>query len=212
MSSFITRCALGAMVMVTGVFDAHNYATGMFHLTTHAFFKALLFLGAGSLIIALHHEQNIWKMGGLSGKMRLTFLTFLVGALALMGIPGFSGFFSKEGLLTVLYLHNKLLFGIGGATAFLTAFYMTRLLVVVFIGLPRSEAAMHARESNGWMTVPLVILAVFSWIGGYEFMGIQSLLPNMPLPEHGHTVMICSLVALAVGSSAALFIYWNRVS
>ena len=210
--AYSTLSQLGYMVMVTGVFDAHNYAAGMFHLTTHAFFKALLFLGAGSLIIALHHEQDIWKMGGLSGKMRLTFLTFLIGALALMGMPGFSGFFSKEDLLAVLYLHNKLLFGIGILTALLTAFYITRLLVVVFIGLPRSAAAMHAQESSGWMTVPLVILSVFSWIGGYEFMGIQSLLPKMQLPEHGHVVMVCSIIALATGSSAALFIYWNRAS
>lgn len=211
--AYSTLSQLGLMVMAIGGAGVYGYSVSMFHLTTHAFFKALLFLGAGSLIIGLHHEQNIWKMGGLSGKMWLTFFAFLVGAFALMGVPGFSGFYSKEDLLSVLYAQSKILFIVAEITAFFTAFYMTRLLVVAFIGLPRSEAAMHARESGPWMTVPLLILAVFSWIAGSRLLRPQSLLPAVQLPEAGHTtVFATSMVMLGLGFTLAALIYWNRVS
>jgi NADH-quinone oxidoreductase subunit L len=210
--AYSTLSQLGLMVMAIGGAGAHGYSASMFHLTTHAFFKALLFLGAGSLIIGLHHEQNIWKMGGLSGKMWLTFVAFLVGALALMGVPGFSGFYSKEDLLCVLYAQNKVLFVVAELTVFFTAFYMTRLLVVAFIGLPRSEAAMHARESGPWMIVPLLILSVFSWIAGSRLLRPQSLLPSMDVSTGGQTVFVTSMVMLGLGFTLAALIYWNRVS
>ena len=109
----------------------------MFHLFTHAFFKALLFLGAGAVIHALHHEQDIWRMGGLRERMKVTFLSFTAGYLALIGCPFFSGFFSKDAILLAAWHQNKLIFVVGLITALLTAFYMTRLLVVVFLGKPR---------------------------------------------------------------------------
>src|ERR1700741_1725568 len=99
----------------------------MFHLFTHSFFKALLFLGAGSVIFGLHHEQNIWKMGGLSRTMPITFLAFGFGALALIGFPPFSGFFSKDAILALAYEHNKTIFMFALITALLTAFYVTRV-------------------------------------------------------------------------------------
>ena len=139
----------------------------MFHLTTHAFFKALLFLGAGSVIIALHHEQDIWKMGGLKKKMPVTFWTFLIGALALCGVPPFSGFYSKDSILAqALEQKNYPLFVLGVFVAGLTTFYMFRLFFVAFVGKPRTEAAGHAHESPAVMTWPLQVLAVFAIIGG----------------------------------------------
>src|SRR5437879_13758492 len=104
----------------------------MFHLFPHAFFKALLFLAAGSILISLHHEQNIWKMGGLAQKLKITFATFTAGALALVGCPPFSGFFSKDAILALAYQRNAPIFVIGLKTEFLTAFYVSRAVVVVF--------------------------------------------------------------------------------
>jgi NADH-quinone oxidoreductase subunit L len=139
----------------------------MFHLTTHAFFKALLFLGAGSVIHALHEEQDIWKMGGLCKKMGITFWTFLTGTLALSGVPPFSGFYSKDSILAqALEQKNYPLFALGAAVAGLTAFYMFRLFYVAFVGKPRTAAAGHAHESPAVMTWPLILLAVFAVIGG----------------------------------------------
>ena len=139
----------------------------MFHLTTHAFFKALLFLGAGSVIIALHHEQDIWKMGGLRKKMPVTFWTFIIGTLALCGVPPFSGFYSKDSILAqALEQKNYPLFVLGVFVAGLTTFYMFRLFFVAFLGKAKTEAAGHAHESPAVMTWPLLVLAVFAVIGG----------------------------------------------
>src|SRR5947207_4076952 len=136
--AYSTLSQLGYMVMAVGL--ASNDAA-MFHLFTHAFFKAVLFLAAGTVIVALHHEQNIWEMGGLRRNLRITFVTFLIGALALMGCPPFSGFFSKDAILALAWEQNISIFALGLGTAFLTAFYITRLLVVVCLGPPRSHAA-----------------------------------------------------------------------
>src|SRR5437870_6504132 len=122
--AYSTLSQLGYMVMAVGL-TSNNAA--IFHLFTHAFFKALLFLAAGSVIVALHHEQDIWKMGGLRRNLRITFVTFLVGALALMGAPPFSGFFSKDAILALAYERNMSIFVFALGTAFLTAFYSTRL-------------------------------------------------------------------------------------
>src|SRR6266446_920167 len=156
--AYSTLSQLGYMVMAVGL--ASNDAA-MFHLFTHAFFKALLFLAAGSIIVMLHHEQNIWKMGGLRRKLPITFVTFVAGALALIGCPPFSGFFSKDAILALAYEHNMPIFVAALGTALLTAFYITRLLVVVFLGHPRSHAARISRESPFVMVGPLIVLALF---------------------------------------------------
>ena len=162
--AYSTLSQLGYMIMAVGLAGP---TPAMFHLTTHAFFKALLFLGAGSVIHSLHEEQDIWKMGGLCKKMGITFWTFLVGTLALSGVPPFSGFYSKDSILgQALEQKNYLLFTLGAAVAGLTAFYMFRLFYVAFVGKPRTEAAGHAHESPAVMTWPLIVLAVFAVIGG----------------------------------------------
>jgi len=162
--AYSTLSQLGYMVMAVGL---SGPTPAMFHLTTHAFFKALLFLGAGSVIHALHEEQDIWKMGGLCKKMGITFWTFLAGTLALSGVPPFSGFYSKDSILAqALEQKNYLLFVLGAAVAGLTAFYMFRLFYVAFVGKPRTDAAGHAHESPAVMTGPLIVLAAFALIGG----------------------------------------------
>src|SRR5467141_2515078 len=164
--AYSTLSQLGYMIMAVGL--ASNEAA-MFHLFTHAFFKALLFLAAGSIIIMLHHEQNIWKMGGLRRKLPVTFVTFAAGALALIGCPPFSGFFSKDAILAVAYEHNLPIFAVALFTAFLTAFYVIRMLVIVFFGNPRSESAHEDRESPPVMTMPLMVLAILATLGGFAF-------------------------------------------
>ena len=169
--AYSTLSQLGYMVMAVG---CRGPAAAMFHLTTHAFFKALLFLAAGSVIHALHEEQDIWKMGGLAKKIPLTFWTFLIGYVALIGLPPFAGFFSKDLILAVAFAANPVFFWVGAITAFLTAFYMTRLVVVAFFGPARSEAAKHPHESGAVMTVPLILLAILSAIGGFGILGIET--------------------------------------
>ncbi len=195
--AYSTLSQLGYMVMAIGL-AAKDAA--MFHLVTHAFFKALLFLGSGAVIYACHHEQNIWKMGGLK-KLPVTFWTFLIGSLALMGIPGLSGYFSKDSILIAAYGHDKLAFGLALFAAFLTAFYMTRLVVVAFFGKPRTEHAEHAHEVPPLMAGPLILLAIPSAIAGYDFF-IHRFLPT---PEHAHGSIVpyiatpVALLGLAVG-------------
>ncbi|HLH57006.1 MAG TPA: NADH-quinone oxidoreductase subunit L [Verrucomicrobiae bacterium] len=170
--AYSTLSQLGYMVMGVGL-----YAPGpaMFHLTTHAFFKALLFLGAGSVILALHHEQDIWKMGGLRHRMPVTYWTFLVGTLALAGVLPLSGFYSKDALLgAAMEQHAYGLFILGVIVAVLTSFYMFRLVFVVFGAQKRSETAGHAHESPPVIVIPLRILAVFSIIGGV--IGVENVL------------------------------------
>src|SRR6184192_4048468 len=161
--AYSTISQLGYMVMAVGLIS--NEAA-MFHLFTHAFFKALLFLAAGSILISLHHEQDIWKMGGLAPNLKITFATFAAGALALIGCPPFSGFFSKDAILALAFQNNMPIFVIGLTTAFLTAFYVVRLLVIVFFGDTRSEVARESRESPLVMTGPLIVLAILAALGG----------------------------------------------
>jgi NADH-quinone oxidoreductase subunit L len=168
--AYSTLSQLGYMVMAVG---CGGPAAAMFHLTTHAFFKALLFLAAGSVIHALHEEQDIWKMGGLWKKIPLTFWTFAIGMLALSGFPFLSGSYSKDFILTFAYNYYQPFYWVGAFTAFLTAFYMTRLVVVAFFGRAHTPEAEHPHESPLVMTVPLIILAVCSVIAGYSFIGIK---------------------------------------
>jgi NADH-quinone oxidoreductase subunit L len=140
------------------------YSAAMFHVTTHAFFKALLFLGAGSVIHAFGGEQDIRKMGGLKGVTKTTYVTFLIGTLAIAGIPPFSGFVSKDAILMAAFQeHPRALCG-HLVRAMLTVFYMFRLLFLTFFGTYRGTA--HPHESPKVMTVPLMVLAVLSVVGG----------------------------------------------
>jgi NADH-quinone oxidoreductase subunit L len=169
--AYSTLSQLGYMVMAVGLAGP---TAAMFHLTTHAFFKALLFLGAGSVIIALHHEQDIWKMGTLRHKMPTTFWTFLVGTLALSGVWPLSGFFSKDSILVqAITKHNYLFFAIGVFVAALTTFYMFRLFFVVFCGAEKSDTVKHAHESPAVITWPLLALALFAIVGGV--MGLREI-------------------------------------
>src|SRR5213596_672954 len=206
--AYSTLSQLGYMVMAVGL--ASNDAS-MFHLFTHAFFKALLFLAAGSVIVMLHHEQNIWKMGGLSQKLPITFVTFVAGALALIGCPSFSGFFSKDAILALAYQRNVPIFAVGLFTAFLTAFYVIRLLVIVFFGKPRSEVARESRESPGVMTVPLIALALLATFGGFSFFARKFL--ALPVErEVAIVVPALAIVALIAGTGLAIALYGNRAT
>jgi NADH-quinone oxidoreductase subunit L len=206
--AYSTLSQLGYMVMAVGL--ASNEAA-MFHLFTHAFFKALLFLGAGSVIVMLHHEQNIWQMGGLSRKLPITFVTFAAGALALIGCPPFSGFFSKDAILAIAYGRNMPIFIVGLFTAFLTAFYVVRLLVIVFFGDPRSEGARQSKESPPVMTGPLIVLAILATLGGFGFFARNFL--ALPI-EKETTLLVPALAfgALIVGSGLAIALYRKRTS
>ena len=204
--AYSTLSQLGYMVMAIGV---HAPAAAMFHLTTHAFFKALLFLGAGSVILALGHKQNIWKMGGLRARMPTTYRTFLIGTLALCGLFPLSGFFSKDAVLSAAAEGNAILFGIGILVVGLTACYMFRLFLVVFRGSPRSNAAAQAVESPGAMRWPLVILAVASCVAG--FFGIEGFVARALGMETSHNYAVLagalSLFAMTMGGSVAWALY-----
>ncbi len=164
--AYSTVSQLGFMFLALGV---GAYTTAVFHVMTHAFFKALLFLGSGSVIHAMGGEQDIRKMGGLGKHMRITQLTFLVGCLAISGIPGLSGFFSKDAILTAAFANSPVLYVLGIAAAMMTAFYMFRLYFLTFTGKFRGteEQHHHLHESPAAMTLPLVVLAILSVIGGY---------------------------------------------
>jgi NADH-quinone oxidoreductase subunit L len=206
--AYSTLSQLGYMVMAVGL--ASNEAA-MFHLFTHAFFKALLFLGAGSVIVMLHHEQDIWKMGGLSRNLPITFLTFAAGALALIGCPPFSGFFSKDAILALAYEQNTPIFVLGLLTAFLTAFYVVRLLVVAFLGRPRSEIARQSKESPMVMTGPLMVLAFLATVGGFRFFARNFL--ALPMEKNSALfVPLLAVIALILGSGLAIAVYRNRAS
>ncbi len=206
--AYSTLSQLGYMMMAVGL--ASNDAA-MFHLFTHAFFKALLFLATGSIIVMLHHEQNIWKMGGLSRKLPVTFVTFTVGALALIGCPPFSGFFSKDAILALAYGRNVPIFIVGLFTAFLTAFYVVRLLVIVFFGNTRSEVARQSKESPLVMTGPLIVLAILAALGGFGFFARNFL--ALPIEKEAALfVPALAFGAMIVGSGLAIAIYRSRAS
>jgi NADH-quinone oxidoreductase subunit L len=167
--AYSTISQLGYMFLACGV---GAYAAGIFHLMTHAFFKALLFLGAGSVIHGMGGIQDITKMGGLRRYMPWTFATFLIGTLAIAGVPGFAGFFSKDMILAAVWSSpnfGKLLWAVGVIVAGFTSFYMFRLLILTFIGNPRytHHDVHHVHESPAPMLIPLVVLAILAVIAGY---------------------------------------------
>ena len=204
--AYSTLSQLGYMVMAVGLMAGE---AAMFHLYTHAWFKALLFLGAGAIIICCHHEQNIWRMGGLCKKMPLTTLCFLMGTAALVAIPGFSGFFSKEAILDAAWEKCMPLFIVGVVVAALTTFYMVRLCLVTFCGKPKAHGAESAHEASPSMLLPLLILAIMSIISGYGFVA-DGLVPFNGFHAHGFEAgapFYASLAALLIGGGAAYAVY-----
>lgn len=181
--AYSTVSQLGYMFLGLGV---GAYTGAVFHVMTHAFFKALLFLGAGSVIHAMHHEQDIRRMGGLKKYLPVTHITFLLGCIAIAGIPPFSGFFSKDEILAAAYAKNPIFWYIGVATAAMTAFYMFRLYATTFLGQFRGAEQLHGHhphESPADMTIPLIVLAILSVAGGW--IGIpEVLMPNAHALEH----------------------------
>jgi len=194
------------------------YGAGIFHLYTHAFFKALLFMGAGSVMHAMAGELDIYKMGGLRKKMPITYITFLIASLTIAGIPGFSGFFSKDEILWAAFAsakpYGKFIWLLGTITAALTAFYTFRILFVAFHGKFRGtpEEFKHVHESPPIMTVPLIVLAIGSVIVGY-FSIPHFLEPVIPKPvfaaphEQERVVMTMSIIAGVTGILIAGYIY-----
>ena len=194
------------MVIAAGV------GAAMFHLTTHAFFKALMFLGSGSVIHGCHHEQNIFQMGGLAKKMPLTFATFTLGVAAIIGFPFLAGFFSKDAILYLAFANNKAVFAILALTAVLTALYMVRLWKITFLGTPRSDSAAHAHEGGLTLTAPLVVLAILTVVGGYTaiypqvFTGVFELIPEAHGSDHT-VILVTSLAVMILGAGSALGLY-----
>jgi NADH-quinone oxidoreductase subunit L len=165
--AYSTCSQLGYMFFAIGVLVP---TAGIFHLVTHAFFKALLFLGAGSVIHACHHEQNIFKMGGLAKKIPITFAMFMIGSIAIAGIYPLSGYFSKDAILEAAFAshsnHGNYAFLLGIVSAFLTSFYSWRLIILVFHGKYRGDSHHHPHESPIIMLIPLFVLAFFAIITG----------------------------------------------
>jgi NADH-quinone oxidoreductase subunit L len=224
--AYSTISQLGFMIAALGI---GAYVAAAFHLVTHAFFKALLFLGSGSVIHGMEHgvyhtgdhsvdPQDMYNMGGLKNKMPRTFWTFLIGGFALSGFPVLTaGFWSKDEILADAWQHNQTVFWVLAVAAFLTAFYTMRQITLTFLGKPRTKEAEHAHESSGWMTWPLVVLAVFAVVFGWagipeHFPGLGGIIPNYfhdfiahGLPEFMHLEPIeFSIVPLITSLAVAL--------
>jgi NADH-quinone oxidoreductase subunit L len=220
--AYSTLSQLGYMVMAVGlvamqvVEDKGVPSPGhpaMFHLYTHAFFKAMLFLGSGAIIYACHHEQDMWKMGGLRKHMPVTFVTFAIGTAALMGVPYLtSGFYSKEAILGVAFevKGGSPFLWVGIATAMLTAFYMTRLFVVTFFGKPRTESAHHATEAPVIMVLPLLVLAGLTLISPFNWAAGMFEAMKPVHAKHHSSVEIYSICALIIGATAGFFLYKGK--
>lgn len=214
--AYSTVSQLGYMVMACGL---GAYTSGMYHLLTHGAFKALLFLGCGSVIIALHHEQDMRHMGGLKDKLPITYWTFVIGSLALAGFPLTAGFFSKDDILVSAWSSGDLgqvLTLLGLLTALLTAFYSFRLVFVTFWGLSHVDPhhASHIHEPSQTITIPLLILAVFSILTGY--LGIPSFLEPVfstgseaaaPHGSDGLMIMAAATAMGLIGIAAAYYVY-----
>jgi NADH-quinone oxidoreductase subunit L len=223
--AYSTVSQLGYMFLGLGV---GAYTGAFFHVLTHAFFKALLFLGAGSVIHAMGNEQDMRKMGGLKGKLKITFVTMLIGTIAISGIPPFAGFFSKDEILAHAFAHSETMYVIGVITAMFTSFYMFRMLYLTFYGKFRgtSEQEHHLHESPPTMTIPLIVLAALSIVGG--FIGIPEVLgghhwlehflapvfaesvPLLPKSELSSSTEITLMVASVAGAVLALIYAYVR--
>jgi NADH-quinone oxidoreductase subunit L len=215
--AYSTVSQLGYMFLAIGV---GAFTAAQFHLMTHAFFKALMFLGSGSVIHAMHEEQDVRNMGGLSKYMPITHITFVLGWLAIIGIPPFAGFFSKDEILWQAFSSphgSTALWLVGAVTAALTAFYMTRLMALTFWGKSRFGHDVHPHESPPSMAIPLIVLGVLSAVGGWvgiphviaEHIGhlpnllenwLEPVVAHLPAGEEGHasTLMEWALMGISV--------------
>jgi len=203
--AYSTVSQLGYMFLGLGV---GAYSTGIFHLMTHSFFKALLFLGAGSVIHGISGEQDLRHMGGLRKAMPVTFITLLVASLAISGIPPFAGYFSKDSVLLATYQYSPWMFWVGVITAGMTAFYVFRAFFMAFTGKYRGHH--HPHESPLSMTVPLIVLAVLSTIGGF-FDVTKWLAPMYRHPEAENlTLVIVSVAFGVIGIAIAAYMYWFK--
>jgi NADH-quinone oxidoreductase subunit L len=211
--AYSTVSQLGYMFLGLGV---GAYSGAVFHVITHAFFKALLFLGAGSVIHAMHHEQDIRKMGGLKSKLPITHITFLIGCIAIAGVPPFSGFFSKDEILAAAFEKNKIYWVLGLVGAAMTAFYMFRLYATTFLGKFRgsNEQEAHLHESPLAMTLPLIVLAILSALGGAigipHIMGGNHWLSGqlssiVSTPQEAHLAVSTEWILMGVSVAIAAF-------
>jgi NADH-quinone oxidoreductase subunit L len=216
--AYSTVSQLGLIFVALG---AGAFTAGIFHVVTHAFFKALLFLGAGSIIHALGGEQDLTKMGGLKKHLPITYITFLIGVLAISGIPPFAGFFSKDEILAAAFEHNKVIWALSVLASLLTAFYMFRLLFLAFFGNERAgdHAMSHVHESPRSITIPLMVLAALSVLGGFlnvpealgghhamaDFLGF-GVSENHEVPEVLLMVIIVTLTAVTIGIAWSIYI------
>ncbi len=229
--AYSTISQLGYMFLAAGV---GAFAAGIFHVMTHAFFKALLFLGAGSVIHAMSDNQDMRYYGGLKKHMPVTYFAFLMAALAISGFPGFSGFFSKDEILWYSFANGNLLYwGLGAFTALLTAFYIFRIVALTFWGEERFGHDYHPHESPKVMTIPLIVLAVLSVIGGFVgvpevfsgeggnlfetwldpvFEPAQARLANIHFYAHSTEILLMtvSVILALTGIYAAYYIYTKR--
>ncbi|WP_461450566.1 NADH-quinone oxidoreductase subunit L [Mucilaginibacter sp.] len=219
--AYSTVSQLGYMFLGLGV---GAYTGAFFHVMTHAFFKALLFLGAGSVIHGMSNEQDMRKMGGLRGKLPVTFITMLIGTLAISGIPPFAGFFSKDEILAHTFAQSPIMYILGVIAAMFTSFYMFRLLFLTFYGKFRGthDQEHHLHESPPSMTIPLIVLAILSIVGGFlnvpESLGGSHWLANYLAPIFKYSIAIAPiaemkgstemiLMCVSVGSAVLAFIY-----
>jgi NADH-quinone oxidoreductase subunit L len=203
--AYSTVSQLGYMFLALGV---GAFSAGIYHLMTHAFFKALLFLGAGSVIHALGGEQDLRKMGGLRHKTPITFATLLCAGVAIAGVPPFSGFHSKDAILLAAHHHAPWMYWVGVATASMTAFYVFRALFLCFWGEPRSEH--HPHESPPVMWAPLAVLAVLSLAGGY--IPVPRFLEPLFPPAHGEHSPALVAISVAAGLAGIALAYWIYVA
>jgi NADH-quinone oxidoreductase subunit L len=226
--AYSTVSQLGYMFIGLGV---GAFTGSVFHVMTHAFFKALMFLGAGSVIHAMHHEQDMRNMGGLKKYLPVTHITFLIGCLAISGIPPFSGFFSKDEILAAAFAKNPVYYILGVAGSLLTAFYMFRLYAMTFLGSFRGthEQEHHLHESPSSMTIPLIVLAILSAVGG--FFGIPEVFAHnahalekflAPVFEHSaalqqkheiaHSTELMMMAVVTALIIVVIVFAWNRFS
>jgi NADH-quinone oxidoreductase subunit L len=202
--AYSTMSQIGYMFLALG---AGAWSAGIFHLMTHAFFKALLFLSAGSVILAMHHEQDMFRMGGLRDKIPFVFWVYVIGCLGLVAVPPTSGFFSKDEILWEAYANGHMhLYWAGLGGAFLTAVYTGRMVFVTFFGTPRSKHAEHPHAGHGVAhSLPLAVLAVFAMLGGFIHLPLDSVLPQS---KNGHATVGFMAASVGVGVAGLAVAAW----
>ncbi len=213
-----TMSQIGYMMLAAGL-GVGGYAFAIFHLLTHGFFKANMFLGAGSVMHGMNDDVDMRRYGGLRHAMPVTFLTFSMGYLAIIGFPGFSGFWSKDAIIEVALAQNLLVGVLALLGAGVTGFYMTRLMLLTFLGQRRWKADVHPHESPRLMTIPLIVLAALSVLGGVMFAGdwivdylapVVGTAPEEHLPVPALVVSLLAVLVVAVGVALAWFLVGRR--